>query len=443
MSLLSYKDFLNESSQKELDDKFDPADIIKSIETFAKQIKVEQKKSVFNVLVYLTDRDSQTAQVDNFLKTQGFEIEKVQTSKSSAPVTEFELDGYLMRLIFKPIGGGQQMTTLNSTITELVPILLWKANYTGGPDPQSMLETCKSVDLSKITWAGGSDQKAAADYIEMFETSSLFGEKMENAFAIYKWLLSQNPTDLIWAYRTKPEGVPDKSRADIVVRTKDDYFGVSVKAKSQSSSKVRKMSTTFFEALRFFGQKYVNEARSFAWNNVFSGMIQQYISENPDSEKVMKTITESNCWDLSGATQKIDKNLLTVIDYLYKKNPKAVDETGYYKLQEGARSIILSMIKNEPDNWVEFIKDKSGIKTVFPVKVVVALKTTATEILDDTEESIAAILDQTPVVGEIIASNKKGLNVMYGNKKYTYEVRNNSGGNKTAVVYRMPIDQVG
>lgn len=101
------------------------------------------------------------------------------------------------------------------------------------------------------------------------------------------------------------------------------------------------------------------------------------------------------------------------------------------------------MIEANPDKWVSFIKEKAGIGLVFPVKVVVAVKTTAKEIVEETEDNIAAILDKRPITVNKVSTNNKSLIVSYDKDKKTYEIRNNSGGNKTAVVYRMAIDEVG
>jgi hypothetical protein len=311
MSLLDYKSFVLNEGKVE-DEKFNPEDIVKAVEKFAEKIKIDQKRNILEIWAYLKDRDSESVKIDNFLKDKGHDIQKVMRSSSgSAPATEFTLDGTLIRLVFKPVGG-QQMTTLNSSITELIPILLWHANYTGAPDPLLMISACRSVNLSKVTWAAPSDSATAEKYLDMFQDSSLFNEKMENAYGIYQWLLGQNPKDLIWAYRAKPAGygIEAKSRADIVVITDKTAFGVSVKAKSSTSSKVRKMSSTFFEALRYFGGSYISDARIFAWNNVFSGMIQEYITDNPKEEEEMKKITVDNCWTLSERTQDINKSLI-------------------------------------------------------------------------------------------------------------------------------------
>jgi hypothetical protein len=444
MSLFDYKSFILNEGKIE-DEKFNPEDIVKAVEKFAEKIKIDQKRNILEIWAYLKDRDSETEKIDKFLKDNGHEIQKVmRASSGSTPATEFTLDGILIRLVFKPFGG-QQMTTLNSTITELVPILLWHAGYNGSPDPIAMITACRSVNLSKVSWASPNDAATAEKYIDMFQDSSLFNEKMENAYGIYQWLLGQNPIDLIWAYRAKPAGwgIEAKSRADIVVVTDKSAFGVSVKAKSSASSKVRKMSSTFFEALRYFGGSYIDDARIFAWNNVFSGMIQEYISDKPEDEDEMKKITVDNCWGLSDRTQDINKSLLKVIEYLYKKDAKKTDENGYYKLQAGARDILAKMIEAKPDTWVSFIKEKAGIGLVFPVTVVIAIKTTAKEIVEETEDNVSATLNKRPIVVKSITTNNKSILVSYKDDKKTYEIRNNSGGNKTAVAYRMAIDEVG
>jgi hypothetical protein len=445
MAFKLYEEWLVLYEKTKNEDLSSTQDIVDAVNNFAKRIKIEKKKGVFEVWVYLEDRESQAPKINDIFKDAGFEIEQNMRSFSqSYPVTEFMMDGLMIRVIFKPLGG-QQATTLNSTITELIPILLWKANYTGGPDSKTMLEACRKLDLSTVTWSTRADKEAAEKYLDIFEDSSLYEEKMQNAFGIFRWIQSQKPKNLIWSYRVKPviPGglVPDK-RADIVVEDEDGYYGISLKAKTSGSAKIRKMSTTFFEVLRFFDNKYTEEAKTHAWNNVFSSMIQEYKNIFPDNKNV-DIINQNNFWDLVGPKQIIHKQLDKIIEEMYKLDPKHLDEIGYYRLQSGAREILAKIIKEEPDRWIEFFKNKMGMENVFPVKVIVVIKDQATEMDEDTIENIAGVLDKRPVTVDIVKTNKKSIKVSYDDYVQTFEIRNNSGGNKTNVIYRMAIDQVG
>ena len=63
--------------------------------------------------------------VQNFLKSKRIDITEKKTSLSSENITEFVIGTYTVRIVYKPMSGGMTETTLNSTITELVPCLAW------------------------------------------------------------------------------------------------------------------------------------------------------------------------------------------------------------------------------------------------------------------------------------------------------------------------------
>ena len=74
MILLDYQNFLlNEG--KEIDDKFEPQDIVDAVKKFASKMKIEEKRNSFEIWAYLSDRESQAAQINEVLKKNGFEIE--------------------------------------------------------------------------------------------------------------------------------------------------------------------------------------------------------------------------------------------------------------------------------------------------------------------------------------------------------------------------------
>ena len=444
MGLLDYKSWvLNEG--KEVDEKFDPQDIVDAVKKFASKVKIEEKINTFEIWAYLADRDSQAPQINEVLKKNGFAIEQVMRSSSgSYPATEFKLDGLLVRIVFKPTGG-QQMTTLNSTITELVPILLWKAGYSGSADPNAMLTACQAVDLSSVTWASKSDKDSAAKYLDMFDDSPLFKEKMENAYGVYQWILTQTPKDLIWCYRVKPYDVPAKSRADLYLEpTNGKPFGVSVKAKSGGGSKVRKMSSTFFELTKFYGGDWLNNAVKWGWDNIYSGLLQQYISEFPAEADKLGKINASNYWVMTGRAPQKNKDLLAVLDYYWKKDPKSLDQNGYYKMQGYIRDAISRMAETEPETWTAFIREKTGLGSAFPVKVIEASKSTAKEVHDDSEDSIAAVIEARPITAKSSSTALKSFSVTYGTEgTYNYDVWNDGGGNKTAAFYDFRFAHVG
>jgi hypothetical protein len=440
MGLLDYKKFLINESVK-ADATFDAQDIVNAVQKLAKKVVVKEGKSVFEIWVYLDDRDSQSKKIDDVLTSNGIQIQKVQRAVSKGSlVTEFTLDGKAIRLVFKPIGGNAS-TTLHSTITELVPILLWKAGYNGSSDADTMLSVCKEVDLNSITWAGPKDAEAAAKYLDMFDDAPLYKEKMENAYGIYQWLKQTPTTEIIWCYRTKPFNLPSKSRADIVVvPTTGDPYGVSLKAKS-ASGKVRKMSSTFPELCRFIGGSVFDDAISWGWDAIYSQYIKNYIAEVPESADELNKINAKNYWS-PGSKSPEQKKMVEVLDYYYAKNKNSVDES-YYKLQTKVKDIICGIVTSDTANFIAFLKDKIGIGSAFPVRVVEAKKTNAVEIHEDTEDSIAATFAETPVTAADNPSSPKRFSIKFGTTEFVYDVWNSQGGNKTAGFFNFVIAQIG
>ena len=281
MGLLDYKSFLNESKNLNSNLSFKPNDIVDAVTGLAKRIVTKPGRGLFEIWVYLEDRDSQIPQIDKILEDDGISIAKITRAVSKgAQCTEFFLDGTLIRIVFKPTGG-TAAATMNSTITELVPVLLWKNKYNGPCDPDTMLEACKSVDLDTVTWAGAADKKAAADYLDLFSESSAFKDKMSNAYGIYNLLIQDSIKDMIWCYRTKPGKIPQNSRADLaIIPDSGEPFGVSLKAKASNSAKVRKMSSTLPELCRFIDIKHLDTIKMWGWENVYEPILTEYISEN-------------------------------------------------------------------------------------------------------------------------------------------------------------------
>ena len=441
MTLLNYKSFLNESQKSDIT--FEPKDIVDSVTGLAKRVVTKPGRGVFEIWVYLEDRDSQIPKIDKFLEDSGISITKVTRAVSKgAQCTEFFLDKTLIRIVFKPTGG-TAAATMNSTITELIPVLLWKSKYSGPADPDTMLEACKSVDLNSVTWASAADKKAAADYLDLFAESTAFKDKMNNAYGIYTLLIQDSIKDMIWCYRTKPLDIPRNSRADLaIVPDKGEPFGVSLKAKASNSAKVRKMSSTLPELCRFIDIKHLDIIKNWGWENVYKPILTEYISENPEQEKLLSTITANNYWD-PGKTSKEKSLLIDVITIMSKKDPKRMDQIGYYKLQEYVKNYICDIVKTDTDTFIEFLKDKIGIGSSFPVKVIVAQGSSAKELHEETEDSLAATFTQTPVIATTNPNSIKAFMVSFGDTKFTYSVMNTQGGVKTANFYNFVIEQIG
>ena len=131
-------------------------------------------------------------------------ITEKKTSLSSENITEFVLGTYTVRMGYKPRSGGMTETTLNSTITELVPCIAF-LNRIVERNPEKLYEKVLALPQKQACYIG-SDQKAGVDFLEDMPKSSKFKEKMMNAVAITKYLeemdSKQKIKNVFWTYKT-------------------------------------------------------------------------------------------------------------------------------------------------------------------------------------------------------------------------------------------------
>jgi hypothetical protein len=206
------------------------------------KLSFEQKKSTSNIAVYFvraSNRPDARRNIQNFLKSKKLVITEKKTSLSSENITEFTLGTYTVRIVYKPMSGGMTETTLNSTITELVPCIAW-LNGCIERNPEKLYEKVLSYPQSQKCYVNAQDQKAGIDFLEEMPKSSKFKEKMMNAVAITKYLeemdSKQKIKNVFWTYRAKPAGIPSNSPADIVILFQNNtMLGVSLKAGGEST----------------------------------------------------------------------------------------------------------------------------------------------------------------------------------------------------------------
>ena len=206
------------------------------------KLSFEQKKSTKNVAVYFvraSNRPDARRNIQNFLKSKKLVITEKKTSLSSENITEFVIGTYTVRIVYKPMSGGMTETTLNSTITELVPCIAF-LNGCVERNPDKLYEKVLGYPQSQKCYVNAADQKAGIDFLEDMPKSSKFKEKMMNAVAITKYLEDMDSKkkikNVFWTYRAKPAGVPSNSPADIVILFQDNtMLGVSLKAGGEST----------------------------------------------------------------------------------------------------------------------------------------------------------------------------------------------------------------
>ena len=154
-------------------------------------LSFEQKKSTKSADVFFAraaDRATARKQVGNHLKLKKLPVTVKKTSLSSEDITETNIGGNTVRIVYKPMSGGMTETTLNSTITELVPCLAF-LNKIQERNPEKLYEKILTLDNAiQKCYVNTSDGKSGKDFIEQMPESSKYKEKMNNAVAITKYL---------------------------------------------------------------------------------------------------------------------------------------------------------------------------------------------------------------------------------------------------------------
>mgnify|MGYP005669419665 FL=1 len=146
---------------------------------------------------------------------------------------------------FKNYLGERVDTTQNASVTELFPALAFNMNF----KPRSVEDFKKflyKVNLNtaktKKTFVNASNIESGKKVIDNLTTMSdkMLKDKLENAIGITDYLYdlhNDKPIDkVVWGYREKPRGIPEKHAGDIFVFFKNKKsIGISLKAGTKKS----------------------------------------------------------------------------------------------------------------------------------------------------------------------------------------------------------------
>jgi len=112
-------------------DKADKDMLIECVSGGVNNLEFLSKKSSTRINVYkilANDRPSARRKVQARLRKEKIRFTEKKTNLSSESITEFNRGQLIVRILYKPLRGGMTETTLNSTITELVPCLMFHNN---------------------------------------------------------------------------------------------------------------------------------------------------------------------------------------------------------------------------------------------------------------------------------------------------------------------------
>lgn len=239
--MLSFKKFIKENTEMEFVSQQDKARFDKAIEPYTYTVKgATSKRSVIVVRAQKNDRQRVKEDIESKLSKAGIQYE-TSTTGGSTGSTIVKLKGNLVQITYKPISGGMSETTLNSTITELVPSIAFmaKKSFSSVEKLYDFISTASGNEYG--VYVNSRDAEAGKQFIESMPTSSKYQEKMENALAIIDYLKDldkQSPIKQVyWGYRAKPSGIPASHKGDLFVKFKNgNMLGVSLKAGGEKTA---------------------------------------------------------------------------------------------------------------------------------------------------------------------------------------------------------------
>tara|TARA_B100000287_G_scaffold132798_1_gene124873 strand:+ start:184 stop:1512 length:1329 start_codon:yes stop_codon:yes gene_type:complete len=396
-----------------------PVDILDGFEV----VQVDKSpRSMVQIRVSSTDRDTDRDEILRRLKNAGIPAELTNTSSSVDPITG-EFEGRKFRINVKPKSGGMGETTLNSSITELFPCIAYEKKLKP-KNAEDFMQKLMKVNLSACNCIGSGDLDAAKMTVNNAESSSKFGEKMNNALGILKYLNDQNKAKPIssvhWGYRTKPSGVPGNHPGDMFIKYSDkSILGVSLKAggKKTAEPQLNTYHKTVFVNSRggpsFNDAKGGEDLRSKIYDEVYSKI---------------KGIPPLANFDGGKSGRHKDKQ---VTINAINKLPSKQQDVLYNQYLELVRQGLISRFNKKKSDSMKFIKD--AILREAPDVPTVVIKASGTDYSEVTDRNeVGVFLPQVKYITAKTGKTKQDfeLHLKSGSEtvKLGMTTRSSSGG---------------
>ena len=247
-----------------------PKDIMRGLSYEKSEKQSTSKRDVY--IVRSSDRETDRDEILRNLNQAGIKA-SLGTSSSSVDPIDGIYQNRNFRIFVKPLSGGMGETTLNSSITELFPLIAFEKKY-NPKDIISFHQFLLGVDVSKLKCVGPKDIKAAEETINKADTSTKFKEKMANAIGVLKYIQQEDKNkkikSLFWGYRAKPAGVPSKHPGDMFITYNDNkILGVSLKAGGKKTSEPQ-LNTYIGKVFDEFKDRNYGKLMSLAYKTVYS-----------------------------------------------------------------------------------------------------------------------------------------------------------------------------
>ena len=311
--------------------------------------KSSSKRTV--ITVKSGDRDNDRDEIMRRLSQSGIQASIVSSSSSVDPI-DITYDEENFRIEVKPLSGGMQETTLNSSITELFPCIAFENNYRP-KTVEGFMEYLMSIDVNKMNCIHSKDKEAAKETINKAESSSKYTDKMNNAIAISQYLYDESkskPIDSVyWGYRSssKPKGVPPNHPGDIFIKFSGksgmNFLGVSLKAGGKKT-KEPQLNTYVRPVWNFFkADRNLQTLRQTAYAQVYSKIKGIPPIANFDGGKTGRHKDKS----------KTEKALV-----LYDRTNNSGYEKDYDAMLEIMRTGIINLFNKNKQKSLEYIKSE-------------------------------------------------------------------------------------
>jgi hypothetical protein len=386
--MISFKKYIKENNKMLFVSQQDMSKFDSAIQPYQYTVKnATQKKTVLIVRAQKNDRDSVKRDIEEKLSDANIDYE-MSTTGGSVGSTIVSFGPHKIQITYKPISGGMSETTLNSTITELVPSLAFmsKKKFSNIDD---LYDFISGTSLNEYgVYVNSRDAEAGKQFIEQMSTSSKYKEKMENALAILDYLNDlhkQTPiSQVFWGYRAKPPGIPASHKGDLFIKFKNgNMLGVSLKAGGEKTAEPQ-LNTYVNKFFDDFG--YAREKKS----------LQELVHKNIHSKLLLPSDWESR-------TKK--RNSIKVITEFKKKNSREY-ESMYDQMLEIVRDGIIKAVNLNKANAINYIQ-KQVLKKDDNVPLVVVKAFGSNYKMVTDEDDLEAFLPKIRTVKAYKSSSSK------------------------------------
>jgi hypothetical protein len=290
---------------------------------------------------------------------------------------------HTVRIIYKASSGGMQETTLNSSITELVPCIAFFAGRKKFDTVDALYQYAIDANIDRFC-LNDQDIQSGKKVLETMKSSSKFNEKMLAGMGVLKFLkettASKKIVDLKWAYRVKPKGVPDKHKGDIFATFADgSQLGISIKAE-KGKAQLPQFNTYVNKLMDDYGE--INSRRKAEKQALVDEVNKQIYSKKPfffdsdwQKDPKKKRAARTDMINFSKAKgnnyEQLYDNMLEIVrgKIISTVNSSFADSKKWikeYVLKETDSNVPLVVVKGNNKNY-ELITDEDDIGSFLPM----------------------------------------------------------------------------